>query len=149
MTSLTLLDKLCIVLSPVKSMIAINALHQMFRPMAEIVAICCAIGAGLSRCGRLCSLRPPACWCVLQLKPEPAPKGKDGVPFDATLVLGRPGQKAPGILFLHGGPHTAYSAAYLHALAFLASLGYNLVVPNYRCCWFTPFLLAQLGIQLR
>lgn len=59
--------------------------------------------------------------------------GADGVPFDATLVLGRPGEAAPGVLFLHGGPHSAYPAAYLHALAFLASLGYNLVVPNYRC----------------
>jgi acylaminoacyl-peptidase len=55
------------------------------------------------------------------------------VPFDCTLLLGRPGQKAPGILFLHGGPHTAYAAAFVHALAFLAGLGYNLVLPNYRC----------------
>ena len=59
--------------------------------------------------------------------------GADGVPFDATLILGRSKEKAPGVLFLHGGPHSAYPAAYLHALAFLAHLGYNLVVPNYRC----------------
>ncbi len=59
--------------------------------------------------------------------------GADGVPFDATLILSRPGERAPGVLFLHGGPHSAYPAAYLHALAFLANLGYNLVVPNYRC----------------
>lgn len=52
--------------------------------------------------------------------------------FDATLVLGRPGERAPGILFLHGGPHSAYAASYVHSLAFLASLGYNIVVPNYR-----------------
>ncbi|EIE20682.1 alpha/beta-hydrolase [Coccomyxa subellipsoidea C-169] len=58
--------------------------------------------------------------------------GTDGVAFDATLILGRPQEKAPGILFLHGGPHTAYPAGYMHSLAFLASLGYNLVVPNYR-----------------
>ncbi|KAK9901675.1 hypothetical protein WJX75_007946 [Coccomyxa subellipsoidea] len=58
--------------------------------------------------------------------------GADGVPFDATLVLGRPQEKAPGILYLHGGPHSAYPTTYLHAPAFLASLGYNLIVPNYR-----------------
>ena len=91
--------------------------------------------AGVPGCA---CLRLPACWCVLQLKPEPAPKGRGDVPFDATLVLGRPGRKAPGILFLHGGPHTAYSGRLLHALAFLAGLGYNLVVPNYRCRKFTP-----------
>ena len=96
--------------------------------------------AGVPGCA---CLRLPACWCVLQLKPEPAPKGRGDVPFDATLVLGRPGQKAPGILFLHGGPHTAYSAAYLHALAFLASLGYNLVVPNYRCCMLHTLMKLQ------
>lgn len=57
--------------------------------------------------------------------------------FDATVVLGRPGEAAPGILFLHGGPHSAYAASYAHSVAFLASLGYNVVIPNYRwlpCC---------------
>ena len=52
--------------------------------------------------------------------------------FDATLVLGCPGEAAPGILFLHGGPHSAYAASYVHSVAFLASLGYNIVIPNYR-----------------
>ena len=63
----------------------------------------------------------------------PQLSGAGGVPFDATLLLGRPDQRAPGILFLHGGPHSAYTAGFMHALAFLAGLGYNLVVPNYRC----------------
>lgn len=73
---------------------------------------------------------------MLQLKAGGAPSGacED---FDATVVLGRPEEAAPGILFLHGGPHSAYAASYVHSLAFLASLGYNIVIPNYRyapCC---------------
>lgn len=66
-----------------------------------------------------------------QLKAASAKDG-EAVSFDATLVLGRPGKAAPGILFLHGGPHSAYAASYVHSVAFLASLGYNVVIPNYR-----------------
>ena len=73
---------------------------------------------------------------MLQLKAGGATSGafED---FDATVVLGRPEEAAPGILFLHGGPHSAYAASYVHSVAFLASLGYNIVIPNYRwlpCC---------------
>lgn len=76
---------------------------------------------------------------MLQLKASGARSGAFA-DFDATLVLGRPQEAAPGILFLHGGPHSAYAASYVHSVAFLASLGYNVVVPNYRqayrcdCC---------------
>lgn len=73
--------------------------------------------------------------------------GPDGVAFDATYLLGRPDEKAPGILFLHGGPHSAYPASYLHALAFLASLGYNLVIPNYRCGGWQALLLPFQYVQ--
>ena len=76
--------------------------------------------------------------CVLQLKAGGAASGSCA-DFDATVVLGRPGEAAPGILFLHGGPHSAYAASYVHSVAFLASLGYNIVIPNYRWvpCWST------------
>jgi hypothetical protein len=74
------------------------------------------------------SAAPHVCACV-QLT---ASISSAAVPFDATFILGRPQGKAPGILFLHGGPHSAYATSYLHSLAFLASLGYNIVVPNYR-----------------
>ena len=76
---------------------------------------------------------------MLQLKASGARSGAFA-DFDATLVLGRPQEAAPGILFLHGGPHSAYAASYVHSVAFLAALGYNVVVPNYRqayrcdCC---------------
>ncbi len=68
---------------------------------------------------------------MLQLKASGADAG-GCANFDATVVLGRPGEAAPGILFLHGGPHSAYAASYVHSLAFLASLGYNIIIPNYR-----------------
>ena len=38
----------------------------------------------------------------------------------------------PGILFLHGGPHTAIPAAFSLLPVFLATLGYAIVMPNYR-----------------
>ncbi|CAL5219578.1 g1438 [Coccomyxa viridis] len=70
-------------------------------------------------------------WRTLKLKAGGSDAG--GVAhFDATVVLGRPKEAAPGILFLHGGPHSAYAASYVHSVAFLASLGYNVVIPNYR-----------------
>lgn len=75
-----------------------------------------------------------------QLKASSAKDG-EAASFDATLVLGRPGKAAPGILFLHGGPHSAYAASYVHSVAFLASLGYNVVIPNYR--WAERLILAS------
>ncbi len=69
--------------------------------------------------------------CVLQLKASGSDAG-GFAHFDATVVLGRPKEAAPGILFLHGGPHSAYAASYVHSVAFLSSLGYNVVIPNYR-----------------
>ena len=68
---------------------------------------------------------------MLQLEASQADAG-GCANFDATVVLGRPGEAAPGILFLHGGPHSAYAASYVHSVAFLASLGYNIIIPNYR-----------------
>jgi len=40
--------------------------------------------------------------------------------------------KSPCLLFLHGGPHVSVTTDYAFSLAFLAALGYNLVIPNYR-----------------
>lgn len=68
----------------------------------------------------------------MQLEADSREPGAAAMAFDATLISGRPGEMAPGILFLHGGPHSAYAASYVHSLAFLASLGYNIVIPNYR-----------------
>lgn len=66
-------------------------------------------------------------------------------PFEAIFVSHPPsasdgsckqtqedGLCAPLILFLHGGPHSVSLTSYSKSLAFLSSLGYNLLVVNYR-----------------
>jgi dipeptidyl aminopeptidase/acylaminoacyl peptidase len=43
-----------------------------------------------------------------------------------------PSHPAPGILFLHGGPHAAVTDEFTPPLLFLAAAGYAVVLPNYR-----------------
>ncbi|KAK5576646.1 hypothetical protein RB653_007790 [Dictyostelium firmibasis] len=40
--------------------------------------------------------------------------------------------KKPTILFIHGGPHMNITLEYTYPFAFLQSLGYNIIIPNYR-----------------
>ena len=34
----------------------------------------------------------------------------------------------PALLFLHGGPHSAYVASYVSSVAYLAALGYVVII---------------------
>ena len=116
-------------------------------PCTPVVAHMLRHNPPLASCESTLTLHLRVAQCMLinvpshaQLKATSAKNG-EAASFDATLVLGRPGKAAPGILFLHGGPHSAYAASYVHSVAFLASLGYNVVIPNYR--WAERLILTS------
>ncbi|KAL5712432.1 acylaminoacyl-peptidase [Ranunculus cassubicifolius] len=56
-------------------------------------------------------------------------------PYEAIFVSSKsqkPGSCDPLIVILHGGPHTVSLTTFSKSLAFLASLGYSLLIVNYR-----------------
>ena len=65
----------------------------------------------------------------LQIQPTTEPKG---MPFEAVVVSPKGSSPAPGVLFPHGGPHSAYPAAYSNLVAFQAAQGYAVVCVNFR-----------------
>lgn len=55
--------------------------------------------------------------------------------MEAVVLMSKNGgSKAPTVLVPHGGPHSAYPAAYILSFAYLNALGYNVLQVNYRCC---------------
>ncbi|XP_047319226.1 acylamino-acid-releasing enzyme isoform X2 [Impatiens glandulifera] len=71
----------------------------------------------------------------------PVPNGSENLsrgankPFEAMFVsskTNKPGSCDPVIVVLHGGPHTVYLSAFSKSLAFLSSIGYSLLIVNYR-----------------
>lgn len=48
------------------------------------------------------------------------------------------GASNPLILILHGGPHSVSVSGYSKSIAFLSSLGYNLLIVNYRFVFHHP-----------
>lgn len=67
---------------------------------------------------------------VMRLQPS---VGSRDVPFEAVVLhrTDKPGPR-PTILFPHGGPHSAYAAQFFMPLSFMVSLGYTVVLLNYR-----------------
>jgi dipeptidyl aminopeptidase/acylaminoacyl peptidase len=61
-------------------------------------------------------------------------KSKDGFTTQAYLYepLLRAGEKAPGILFIHGGPTASFNDTYQAQVQFLAMRGYAVLLPNIR-----------------
>lgn len=56
-------------------------------------------------------------------------------PFEAIYVSSKsrkPEVQDPLIVVLHGGPHTVLLASFAKSLAFLSSVGYSLLIVNYR-----------------
>ncbi|XP_002517031.2 acylamino-acid-releasing enzyme isoform X2 [Ricinus communis] len=56
-------------------------------------------------------------------------------PFEAIIVSSyskKNGASDPLIVMLHGGPHSVSSSSFSKSLAFLSSLGYSLLIVNYR-----------------
>lgn len=51
-------------------------------------------------------------------------------PYEAIFVSSTPTN--PLIVILHGGPHSVSLASYTKSSAFLSSLGFNLLIVNYR-----------------
>ncbi|KAK9836232.1 hypothetical protein WJX84_008783 [Apatococcus fuscideae] len=68
-------------------------------------------------------------WQTYQIQPTTEPKG---MPFEAVVVSPKGSSPAPGVLFPHGGPHSAYPAAYSNLVAFQAAQGYAVVCVNFR-----------------
>ncbi|KAJ3673879.1 hypothetical protein LUZ60_005871 [Juncus effusus] len=56
--------------------------------------------------------------------------GKD--PYEAILISCKDSKNHATILVLHGGPHSAFSSSYYKSYAFLSSLGFNILMVNYR-----------------
>jgi acylaminoacyl-peptidase len=54
------------------------------------------------------------------------------LPFEAIFVSCEDSLQKPTVLILHGGPHSTSVSSYSKSSAFLASLGFNLLVVNYR-----------------
>uniref|UniRef100_A0A6V7QSZ4 Acylamino-acid-releasing enzyme n=1 Tax=Ananas comosus var. bracteatus TaxID=296719 RepID=A0A6V7QSZ4_ANACO len=59
------------------------------------------------------------------------PKGAKA-PIEAIFVSCKDSSSSPTIVILHGGPHSVFETSYLKSSAFLSSLGYNLLIVNYR-----------------
>ncbi|KAL8481597.1 hypothetical protein ACS0TY_027926 [Phlomoides rotata] len=65
---------------------------------------------------------------------ENIPKGANK-PFEAIYVSSKPKQPdshSPLIVILHGGPHSVTLSSFSKSSAFLSSLGYSLLIVNYR-----------------
>jgi dipeptidyl aminopeptidase/acylaminoacyl peptidase len=59
----------------------------------------------------------------------------DGQAIQSWIVKPRdfdPKRKHPFILYIHGGPHTAYGESFFHEFQLLASAGYVVLIPNPR-----------------
>ncbi len=66
---------------------------------------------------------------------EPQPftfKASDGETIDGWALLPRGRGRVPGILYVHGGPKTAFGYAYLHEFQAFAGAGYGVVYVNPR-----------------
>lgn len=68
-----------------------------------------------------------------QLKPAHVDDGGTGsgsdLSFEAVVVRRRcTSTPGPALLYLHGGPHSAYVASYISSVAYLAALGYIVII---------------------
>ncbi|KAK3153710.1 hypothetical protein QOZ80_2BG0180130 [Eleusine coracana subsp. coracana] len=54
------------------------------------------------------------------------------LPFQAIFVPYNDSSHSPTVVILHGGPHSISVSSYSRSSAFLASLGFNLLIVNYR-----------------
>lgn len=67
---------------------------------------------------------------VINPSDDPSDGGK--LPFEAIFVSCKDSSQKPTVVILHGGPHSASVSSYSRSSAFLASLGFNLLIVNYR-----------------
>ncbi|XP_077466136.1 acylamino-acid-releasing enzyme isoform X2 [Stigmatopora argus] len=76
-------------------------------------------------------------WTVLDLAPPPEEENPDypGLKFGAVLVNPsgpRRGSLTPLVVFIHGGPHSQFAAEWNSTTAGLVSLGFAVLMVNYR-----------------
>eukprot|EP00899_Mesostigma_viride_P022535 jgi/Mesvir1/3466/Mv11959-RA.1 len=64
----------------------------------------------------------------------PVPPRDGGHTFEAVVLSPKDAakSKAPTIVVPHGGPHSSFSTGYVTSHAFLCSLGYNVILVNFR-----------------
>ncbi|KAJ4750643.1 Acylamino-acid-releasing enzyme [Rhynchospora pubera] len=53
-------------------------------------------------------------------------------PYEAIFASCKESASHPTILVLHGGPHSVFTSSYYKSYAFLSSLGFNILMVNYR-----------------
>ncbi|KAJ4767510.1 Acylamino-acid-releasing enzyme [Rhynchospora pubera] len=53
-------------------------------------------------------------------------------PYEAIFASCEESASHPTILVLHGGPHSVFTSSYYKSYAFLSSLGFNILMVNYR-----------------
>jgi acylaminoacyl-peptidase len=79
-----------------------------------------------------CSLLSKIDYSVSTVSPTEG-YGDSSINFESILFFPKnPQAPLPALIVPHGGPHTAMSIGWYPAYAFIASLGYVLVCPNYR-----------------
>uniref|UniRef100_A0A3Q2YTJ2 acylaminoacyl-peptidase n=1 Tax=Hippocampus comes TaxID=109280 RepID=A0A3Q2YTJ2_HIPCM len=76
-------------------------------------------------------------WTVLEVEPLPEEDNQNypGLKFGAVLVKPRvplPGAQTPLVVFIHGGPHSQFAAEWNTTTAGLVSLGFAVLMVNYR-----------------
>jgi dipeptidyl aminopeptidase/acylaminoacyl peptidase len=59
-------------------------------------------------------------------------KASDGVQIEGWVVLPRGRSKVPGVLYVHGGPKTAFGYSYMHEFQAFAGAGYAVMFLNPR-----------------
>ena len=59
-------------------------------------------------------------------------KASDGEPIEGWVILPEGGSKVPGVLYVHGGPKTAFGHSYMHEFQAFAGAGYAVVYLNPR-----------------
>ncbi|XP_051915404.1 S9 family peptidase [Hippocampus zosterae] len=76
-------------------------------------------------------------WTVLEVEPLPEEENQNypGLKFGAVLVqpcVPLPGAQTPLVVFIHGGPHSQFAAEWNTTTAGLVSLGFAVLMVNYR-----------------
>jgi len=67
------------------------------------------------------------------LKPQHVSfRASDGESIDGWVIIPRGSSKSPGILYVHGGPKTAFGYSYMHELQAFAGAGYAVIYFNPR-----------------
>jgi len=71
-------------------------------------------------------------WQIKQVKPSSEPRDQTFDVIHAYPAKTESSKKHPLVVYPHGGPHSSFTAEYSTSVPFLVSLGYSVVMVNYR-----------------